>query len=90
MQRELARIKATQYRQRIARYGRQAVYGTPARSEPLTFEAWLKQGIEHYQKQGLTFELVTPSMMRIKRPGQNNLLQTCASFKDEYENEYLS
>lgn len=31
MQRELARIKATQYRPRIARYGRQAVYGTPVR-----------------------------------------------------------
>ncbi|HWQ47650.1 MAG TPA: hypothetical protein VN414_01645 [Methanosarcina sp.] len=55
MQRELARIKATQYRQRIARYGRQAVYGTPVRPKPLKSEAWLKQGIEHYQKQGVHF-----------------------------------
>ena len=86
MQRELARIKATQYRQRIARYGRKAVY----RQEPETFETWFYQGIERYKKDyGFTFELLTPGLIRIKRPGQDALLRTVADFKREYK-EYLS
>jgi len=59
-------------------------------TSPLSFEAWLKQGMERYQKQGIVFELVTPSLMRIKRPGQTNLLRTCANFRNEYETEYLA
>jgi hypothetical protein len=60
------------------------------RPTPMSFKEWLMQGIEKYQKQGFVFELATPSMMRIKRPGQPNLLRTCADFAKEYREEYLS
>jgi hypothetical protein len=60
------------------------------RPEPLKFKEWLLQGMEHYKKQGFSFELVTPSLMRIKRPGQNSVLRTHKNFLYEYENEYLS
>jgi hypothetical protein len=48
------------------------------------------QGIEHYKQQGFTFELLTPGLMRINRPGQNSILRTAANFREEYEKEYLS
>lgn len=60
------------------------------RPQPMSFKEWLQCGIKYYQSKGFTFELVTPSMMRIKRPGQSNLLRTSASFLDEYQNQYLS
>lgn len=60
------------------------------RQTPMSFKEWLQNGINKYQKQGFTFELVTPGMMRISRPGQSSILRTCENFRDEYENEYLS
>jgi hypothetical protein len=56
----------------------------------MSFKEWMQQGINKYQKQGFTFELLTHSMMRISRPGQNSILRTCANFREEYEKEYLS
>lgn len=57
---------------------------------PLSFKEWLLKGIQYYQLEGFTFELLTPYMMRIKRPGQPSLLRTCENFREEYEREYLS
>jgi hypothetical protein len=84
--RELARIKAIQKAWEYRHYGRPM-----KKPEPMSFKEWLLRGMEHYKKEyGFTFELVTPSLMRINRPGQNSLLRTYANFRDEYENEYLS
>ncbi len=84
--RELARIKATQKAWEYRKYGRPM-----KKPEPMGFNEWLRAGMEHYHKEyGFSFELVTPSMMRINRPGQNSLLRTAASFREEYEKEYLS
>ena len=84
--RELARIKATQKAWEYRKYGR-----SMKKPEPMCFSEWLRAGIEHYHKEcGFSFELVTPSLMRIKRPGQDSLLRTAASFREEYEKEYLS
>jgi hypothetical protein len=46
--------------------------------------------MEHYRQQGFKFELVTNSMMRISRPGQNSILRTAENFREEYEKEYIS
>lgn len=87
---ELNRIKATQYRQRISRYGRKAVYASEPK-EPLKFKPWFLQGIEYYQKEkGFTFEVLCPGLLRVKRPGQTTLLRTYKDFVREYENDYLS
>ena len=58
--RELARIKATQYRQRISRYGRGAVYN----HEPVSFPQWFLQGLRKYETKGAEFELM-PGMVKI-------------------------
>ncbi len=58
--------------------------------QPMTFKEWLLGGIEHYKKQGFTFEVVTPSLMRISRPDKPAILRTCENFREEYENEYLA
>ncbi len=61
-----------------------------AKPTPLSFKEWLLRGMKHYkQDYGFTFELVTPSLMRIVRPEQPALLRTCEDFRREYENEYL-
>lgn len=58
---------------------------------PMSFKEWLLNGIKKYHDEnGFTCELVTPSLMRIKRPGQTNLLRTCEDFAREYREEYLS
>lgn len=77
--RELARIKATQYRQRIARYGRETVYNT----EPISFEQWFLKGIRTYQEKGAIFELL-PGMVKIQWPGQVVIIRTVEDFKQEY------
>ncbi len=65
--------------------------GRITQRQPMSFKEWLVKGIEHYEKEyGFTFEVLTPSLMRINRPGQNSILRTCENFRDEYENEYLS
>jgi hypothetical protein len=51
--RELARIKATQYRQRISRYDREAVYN----HEPVSFDQWFLNGIRTFEAKGAEFEL---------------------------------
>lgn len=56
----------------------------------MSFKEWMQAGITKYQKQGYTFELVTQSLMRIKKPGQMNLLRAAADFVREYREEYLS
>ncbi|PAV13568.1 hypothetical protein ASJ81_17350 [Methanosarcina spelaei] len=90
LNRELNRIKATQYRQRISRYGRKAVYALEPK-EPLKFKPWFLQGIEYYQKEkGFTFEVLCPGLLRVKRPGQTTLLRTYKDFVREYKNDYLS
>lgn len=66
------------------------IWNQHKKPQPMDFREWLLQGIEYYKKQGFTFELLTPSLMRISRPGQNSLLRTCANFREEYEKEYLS
>lgn len=67
------------------------IWNKHRRPQPMSFKEWLLRGMEHYKKEyGFTFELVTPSLMKIKRPGQSSLLRTCANFREEYENEYLS
>lgn len=83
--RELARIKATQKAWEYRKYGRPM-----KKPEPMEFKEWLLQGIEHYKKEGFTFELLTPSLMRIHRPGQNSILRTCENFREEFENKCLS
>lgn len=84
--RELARIKATQKAWEYSHYGR-----LMKKPEPMSFKEWLLRGIEHYKKEyGFTFELVTPSLMRVHRPGQNGILRTCENIRKEYEKEYLS
>lgn len=82
---ELARIKATQKAWEYRHYGRPT-----HRPEPMSFQEWLLQGIEHYKKEGFSFELLTPSLMKISRPGQDSILRTCENFKEEYEQEYCS
>jgi hypothetical protein len=82
--RELARIKATQYRQRIARYGREAVYNT----EPVSFDQWFLNGVRIYETKGAEFELL-PGMVKISWPGKVPMLRTINDMKREYENEYL-
>ena len=82
--RELARIKATQYRQRISRYGREAVYNT----EPVSFEKWFLIGIRTYEAKGAEFELL-PGMVKISWPGKVPMLRTINDLKREYENEFL-
>jgi len=67
---ELARIKATQYRQRIARYGREAVYNP----EPVNFKKWFLNGIRTYEAKGAEFELL-PGMVKIQWPGKVALLR---------------
>lgn len=66
------------------------IWNQHRRPQPMSFKEWLLKGIAYYQTEGFTFELLTPSLMRIKRPGQNSLLRTCANFREEYEKEYLS
>jgi hypothetical protein len=82
--RELARIKATQYRQRISRYGREAVYN----HEPVSFEKWFLNGIRTFEAKGVEFELM-PGMVKIVWPGKVPILRTINDLKREYENEYL-
>ncbi|AKB47802.1 hypothetical protein MSKOL_2025 [Methanosarcina sp. Kolksee] len=84
--RELARIKATQYRQRIARYGRPAV----RIPEPVTFERWFLLGIRRYEKKGAEFEFLAPGLVKIIWPGKPAVLRTVADFEREYQNDYLS
>lgn len=61
------------------------------RPTPMSFKEWLLRGMEHYKKEyGFTFELLTPSLMRINRPGQESILRTCENFREEYDTEYLS
>jgi hypothetical protein len=82
---ELARIKATQYRQRIARYGREAVYNP----EPVSFPQWFLQGLRTFEAKGAEFELL-PGMVKIAWPGQIPMLRTVDDFRREYESCYLS
>ena len=57
---------------------------------PLSFKEWFLKGIEYHQKENnFTFEVLCPGLLRIKRPGQTNLLRTYKDFVREYENEYL-
>lgn len=58
--------------------------------QPMSFKEWLLSGIEYYKNQGFTFELLTPSLMRINRPGKTSLLRTCENFKQEYDTEYMA
>jgi hypothetical protein len=69
--RELARIKATQYRQRIARYGLEAVYNT----EPVSFSQWFLIGVRTHEAKGAEFELL-PGMVKIQWPGKVAILRT--------------
>lgn len=82
--RELARIKATQYRQRISRYGRQAV------RNPVSFEKWFLICMRKCEKQGAEFTFVSPGLVRIEWPGQPAMLRTVADFEREWKNDYLS
>jgi hypothetical protein len=82
--RELARIKATQYRQRISRYGREAVYNP----EPVSFPQWFLQGLRTFKAKGAEFELL-PGMVKIQWPGKVAILRTVEDFKREYETDYL-
>jgi len=85
MTREMARIKATQYRQRISRYGREAVYNT----ESVSFEKWFLNGIRTFEAKGAEFELL-PGMVKIQWPGKVAVLRSIQDFKREYESYYLS
>jgi hypothetical protein len=82
--RELTRIKATQYRQRISRYGRETVYNT----KPVSFSQWFLQGLRKYEARGADFELL-PGMVKIQWPGKVALLRSVDDFKKEYQKEYL-
>jgi hypothetical protein len=82
--RELARIKATQYRQRISRHGREAVYNP----EPVNFSQWFLQGMRKYEAKGAEFELM-PGMVKITWPGKVPMLRTVKDFEREYQKEYL-
>lgn len=82
--RELARIKATQYRQRISRYGREAVYNT----EPVSFSQWFLNGIRNFEAKGAEFELL-PGMVKIQWPGKVAILRSVEDFKREYQTDYL-
>ena len=84
MTREMARIKATQYRQRISRYGREAVYNT----ESVSFEKWFLQGIRQHEAKGAEFELL-PGMVKITWPGRVALLRSVEDFHREYQTDYL-
>jgi len=81
--RELARIKATQYRQRISRYGRQAV------RKPVSFERWFIIGVRRAERKGIEFEFLFPGLVRIMTPGKPTMLRTLSDFEREYD-EYLS
>jgi hypothetical protein len=82
--RGLARIKATQYRQRIARYGREAVYN----NEPVSFEKWFLNGIRTFEAKGAEFELL-PGMVKIQWPGRVASLRSLEDFRREYQTDYL-
>ena len=75
----LALAKATQYRQRIARYGKEVVYNT----EPISFENWFLNGIRNYEAKGAEFELL-PGIVKITWPGKVPMLRTVEDFKSEY------
>jgi len=66
------------------------IWNKNRRPQPMSFKEWMRGGVEHYQSTGITFELVTPSMMRIRTPGKVSMLRTCADFAREYREEYLS
>jgi hypothetical protein len=85
MQRELARIKATQKAWEFRHRGRPT-----QRPKPLFFKDWLQPGIEHYKKQGFSFEFVNSSVMIIIGPDSSSFQRSCSDFRDEYETEYLS
>jgi hypothetical protein len=82
---ELARIKATQYRQRISRYGREAVYN----NESVSFENWFLNGVRTFESKGAEFELL-PGIVKIAWPGKVPMLRTVEDFRREYESCYLS
>ena len=84
MTREMARIKATQYRQRISRYSREAVYNT----ESVSFDQWFLNGIRTFEAKGAEFELL-PGMIKITWPGKVPMLRTVNDLKREYKNEFL-
>jgi hypothetical protein len=64
--------------------------GRTQRQNPMSFKEWLLDGIAHYKKQGFTFEQVDRYTMKIIPPGKPAIIRTCADFKEEWENEYLS
>lgn len=78
----LGRVAGTQHHQ----WG---IRNTP-KPTPLSFKDWFLKGIEYYQKEkNFTFEVICPGLLRIRRPGQPNLLRTYKDFVREYENDYL-
>jgi hypothetical protein len=85
MTREMARIKATQYRQRISRYGREAVYN----NEPVSFEQWFLNGIRTFEAKSAEFELLQ-GVVKIQWPGKVAILRTVEDFRREYKSCYLS
>jgi hypothetical protein len=77
--------KATQCRQRIARYGREAVYNP----KPVSFSIWFLICLRKCEKKGAKFTFLCPGFVRIKWPEQVPMLRT-PDFEGKYENEYLS
>jgi hypothetical protein len=86
LKREVGRIKATQYRQRISRYRRQAFYN----SKPVGFETWFLVCLRKCEKRGAEFDFLCPGLVRITWPEKVPVLRILADFEREYENEYLS
>jgi hypothetical protein len=90
---ELGRIAGVQHHYINAHYGKQRYYNRNSNrsifDKPLEFDQWFLKGIRFYESKGYEFEFLTDELIRIIRPGKNNLLRTKTDFKREHE-EYLS
>lgn len=80
MDRELARIKATQYRQAISRYGRPV--------KPLNFEDWFDWTVEKIRSRGAKVDIIC-EIVFITWPGQPVTGFSKLDFEKEYKTVYL-
>lgn len=80
----MARIKATQKAYEYRHHGR------PFRTQAISFEEWVLEGIRKFEAKGAEFELLEPGIIKIAWPGKSAVLRTVEDLRREYETNYLS